>query len=97
MYGVANTCVLAFGEPYWWRGWVCFRNIGMDYVLLAIAADEATAQLVHRRAQDLEPFVVLREDLLERFDFELQRVQTRHRARPGEWMGRGEDVEGAVV
>lgn len=46
-----------------------YRNVGMDYVLLAVAPDETAAQLVHRGVKDLEPFMVLGEDLLERFDF----------------------------
>lgn len=50
----------------------------MDVVLLAVATDEAAAQLVHRGVQDPEPLVRLGEDLLQRFDLQLQRVEARH-------------------
>lgn len=50
----------------------------MDVVLFSIAADESTAQLIHRSAQDPEPLVALGEYLLQRFDFQFQGVETRH-------------------
>lgn len=50
----------------------------MDVVLLAVATDEAAAQLIHRGVQDPEALVRLGEDLLQRFDLQLQCVQARH-------------------
>lgn len=78
LYRVGYAGFLAFGEPYGRRGGVGFRNVGMDVVLLAVATDEAAAQLVHRGVQDPEALVRLGEDLLQRFDLQLQCVQARH-------------------
>lgn len=78
LYRVRYAGFFTFGKPYWRRGGVCFRNIGMDVVLLAVAADESTAQLIDRGVQDTESLVVLGENLLQCFDFQLQGVQTRH-------------------
>lgn len=78
LYRVGYAGFLAFGEPYGRGGGVGFRNVGMDVVLLAVATDEAAAQLVHRGVQDPEALVRLGEDLLQRFDLQLQCVQARH-------------------
>lgn len=82
LHGICYTRFLTFGEPYWWCGGVGFRNIGMDVVLLSVAADESTAQLIHRGIQDPESLVILGEYLLQRFNLYLQGVQTRHFSSP---------------
>lgn len=74
LYRVCYTGFFTFCKPYWRRGGVCFRNVGMDVVLLSVPTDESTAQLIDRGVQDAESLVVLGENLLQCFDFQLQGV-----------------------
>jgi len=71
------------------KSWATYRYVGMDIVALSILVDEPAEQFVDAGIEDLKALVILREDLLQRFDFLLQGVKARHLVAgfKGNWSG----------